>query len=542
MIKITNGEMKKLLLSLVLMMMSLKAISASVNIDGIYYNLNSSDKTAEVARWARDHQYTGDIVIPSSVIRNKVEYNVTGIAANAFANCPDLTSVTIPKSVTTIGKELFLDCTGLDSIVIEEGNPNYDSRDNCNALIETASNKLIYGCNGSTVPNGVTNIGQNAFKNCSGLTSINIPNSVTTIGSGAFRSCTGLTSINIADGVTTIEGGAFSGCSGLTFVSIGSGLEDIGNSVFYGCNNLKTIEINNNTLVSKNNNAGESNVGSIFADAPVEEFIFGEDVTSIGDWAFFRSGVTSIKMSDNLTRIGNHAFRECFKLNSIEFSNNLTYIGEWAFANCQALPSITIPESVKCIDLIAFQWCYKLTKVVVNSNEVVSRDNEQYYTLMSCFGKQVEEYVLGENVKKIAYIAFAESDKLTTVTIPANVTCVEDSAFHKCISMTDVYLYAEQVPETGKDVFVDSNYKNATLHVPAASVEAYKNAEQWKDFGTIIALTDEDPKPTGIQSINNNVITCKRYYSLDGKQTTTPQRGLNIIKMSDGTTKKVIMK
>ena len=108
--------------------------------------------------------------------------------------------------------------------------------------------------------------------------------------------------------------------------------------------------------------------------------------------------------------------------------------------------------------------------------------------------------------------------------------------------MTDVYLYAEQVPETGKDVFVDSNYKNATLHVPAASVEAYKNAEQWKDFGTIIALTDEDPKPTGIQSINNNVITGKRYYSLDGKQTTTPQRGLNIIKMSDGTTKKVIMK
>ena len=154
------------------------------------------------------------------------------------------------------------------------------------------------------------------------------------------------------------------------------------------------------------------------------------------------------------------------------------------------------------------------------------------------------KYVLGENVKKIAYIAFAESDKLTTVTIPANVTCVEDSAFHKCISMTDVYLYAEQVPETGKDVFVDSNYKNATLHVPAASVEAYKNAEQWKDFGTIIALTDEDPKPTTDIAVTTATQepAIVEHYTIDGKRINQPQRGLNIIRMSDGTLKKVVVK
>lgn len=529
------------------MMLSLKAISASIKIDGIYYNFNPSSKTAEVARWG-SHQYTGDIVIPSTVIRNEVEYNVTGIAAHAFASCPNLISVTIPKSVTTIGKELFLDCTGLVSIIIEEGNPNYDSRENCNALIETSSNKLIYGCNGTTIPNGITTIGEGAFKNCSGLTSINIPNSITTIEKSAFSGCTGLTSINIADGVTNIESEAFSGCSGLTFVCIGTGLENISNSVFYRCNNLKTIEINNNALVSKNFNAGESNVANYFANAPVEELIFGEDVTSIGDFAFSDCTITSIKMSDNLTRIGNYAFWGCYKLTSIDFSNNLTYIGEWAFAGCQSLPTVTIPESVSCIDLIAFQWCYKLTKVIVNSNEVVAREHEQYYTLMSCFGKQVEEYVLGENVKKIAYIAFAETDKLVSVTIPSNVTCVEDSAFHKCTSITDIYLYAEQVPKTGKDVFVDSNYKNATLHVPANAVEAYRNAEQWKDFGNIVALTDDNPKPTtSINESEKRIVkgeksTATQCYTINGKQISAPQRGLNIIRMSDGTTKKVILK
>ena len=120
--------------------------------------------------------------------------------------------------------------------------------------------------------------------------------------------------------------------------------------------------------------------------------------------------------------------------------------------------------------------------------------------------------------------------------------CIEDSAFHKCTNIADIYCYAEQVPEMGKDVFVDSNHTNATLHVPAASIEAYRNAEQWKDFGNIVALTDEDPKPTGIESVNNSIKTVERYYTIAGKQIPSPQRSLNIIKMSDGTTRKVIVK
>ena len=518
---ITLITMKKLLLFIVLMMLPF-ATNAKVKINGIYYALDDENETAEVVFGG----YSGDVVIPSTVTQNDVVYTVTSFAKNAFYNSPQMTSLTIPKSVTSIKyhRGFFYNCNKLASIVVEEGNPNYDSREGCNALIETASNKLLYGTPSSFIPNSIATIGVAAMTHLN-VTTLTIPNSV-----------------------TTIEDGAFSGCTELTSVYIGTGLEHIGENIFNECSKLKTVEINSNALVSKNYTSEEINVSGLLWGSSVEEIILGENVTSVGERAFVRSNFKSLKMSDNLTTIGDNAFWECPKLTSIEFSNNLEYIGQWAFAGCMELPSVTIPRSVKCIDLIAFQWCNKLTKVEVNSNEVVSRDGEQFYTLMSCFGKQVKEYMLGEDVKKIAYIAFAESEKLTTVTISSHLTCVDDSAFHKCTSLEDVYLYAEQVPQTGKDIFVESNYKYATLHVPANAVEAYRNAEQWKDFGNIVALTEEDPKPTtGIDDMEMRVAehetpTAQYYYTIDGKLLAAPQRGLNIVKMSDGTTRKVVVR
>ncbi len=537
--------MYKHLLFLLFMMMPLVASAHGIEVDGIFYTFNSSNKTAQVARWDYGLKYAGDVVIPSTVVRNEVEYTVTSIESKAFYNCSELTSVKIPNSVTSIGNTIFQDCTDLASIVIEEGNPTYDSRENCNAIIETASNKLIMGCNGTTIPNGITTIGQESLQGCSGLTSISIPSSVTTIENSAFAGCTGLTSLIIPDGVTSIESGIIKDCSGLTFVSLGRGLVNLPTNMFEGCNNLKAVELNNNTIVSKNYdfNNGETNFGGIFAYSEVEEIILGEDVTSIGDYAFAGCGMLSIKMSDNVTSIGNYAFEQCFRLTFVELSNNLTYIGRWAFTMCSHLPSVTIPKSVRCIDQIAFYWCNELTKVVINSNEVVARENEQFYTLRSCFGPQVKEFVLGEDVRKIAYIACSESEDLTTVTLSSNLTCIEDSAFHKCTSIADIYCFAEQVPEMGKDVFVDSNYKNATLHVPANAVEAYNSAEQWKDFGSIVALTDEDQNPMAISSMEYvSLTTNKAIFDLQGHQLAQPKKGLNIIKMSDGSTKKVIIK
>ena len=147
-----------------------------------------------------------DLVIPNSV---------TSIGYLAFSGCYGLTSVTIPNSVTSIRGQAFGGCSGLTSIVVEDGNPVYDSRNNCNAIIETATNTLHSGCKTTIIPNSVTNIGDYAFYECSGLTSVTIPNSVTSIGWYAFYGCKGLTSVTIGNSVTSIGKYAFADCPDL---------------------------------------------------------------------------------------------------------------------------------------------------------------------------------------------------------------------------------------------------------------------------------------------------------------------------------------
>ena len=176
-------SMKKLivfLFSLILsVVFSTSALAYDVKIDGIYYNLNSEGKTAEVtSKW--DDKYSGEVIIPSSITSSEgKEYTVASIGYRAFNRCSGLTSVTIPNSVTSIGVEVFQFCSGLTSI---------------------------------TIGNSVTSIGDRTFECCSGLTSITIPNSVTSIGEYAFSSCSGLTSVTIPNSVTSIGKGAFDGC------------------------------------------------------------------------------------------------------------------------------------------------------------------------------------------------------------------------------------------------------------------------------------------------------------------------------------------
>ena len=125
----------------------------------------------------------------SSLTSITIPNSVTGIGSSAFQSCSGLTNITIPNSVISIGSFAFSGCSGLTSISVDYNNPVYDSRNNCNAIIETKSNTLIAGCMNSVIPNSVTSIGSNAFQSCSGLTNITIPNSVTSIGNYAFYKC-----------------------------------------------------------------------------------------------------------------------------------------------------------------------------------------------------------------------------------------------------------------------------------------------------------------------------------------------------------------
>ena len=235
--------------------------------------------------------------------------------------------------MTSIDENPFFNCPSLSSIIVDAGNSKFDSRDNCNAIIKTATNILIAGCMNTVIPNSVTSIGGGAFDDCTGLTSVTIPNSVTSIGNYAFYGCTGLTSMTIPNSVTSIGESAFSACTGLTSVTIPNSVTEIGGDAFYGCTGLTEVTIPNSV----------TSIGEwAFSDCTgLTSVTIPNSVTSIGKWVFYRcTGLTSVTIPNSVTEIGGDAFSGCTGLTSVTIPNSVTAIGEWVFYECRGMENI----------------------------------------------------------------------------------------------------------------------------------------------------------------------------------------------------------
>ena len=263
----------------------LPSLAHDFEVEGVFYNKTSDIAVAVTYKGdsynSYSDEYVGNVVIPSSVNYNGTTYSVTSIGDKAFYYCLSLTSVQIPNSVTSIGDNAFYWCSDLTSFVVDAGNSKYVSRNGCNAIIETASNTLIAGCQNTIIPNSVTSIGDCAFCGCTSLTSIEIPNSVTSIGDYAFGDCSGLTSV-----VWNAKK-----CSDFTYFD---------DSPFKDSKNITS-------------------------------FTFGDSVEHIPAYLCSRmSSLTSIKISNSVTSIGGWAFRGCSGLTSMEIPNGVTSIRQYA--------------------------------------------------------------------------------------------------------------------------------------------------------------------------------------------------------------------
>ena len=280
----------------------------------------------------------------SSLTSIEIPNSVTSIGEEAFGYCTSLTSIEIGNSVTSIGYIAFGSCENLTNIVVDAGNSKYDSRNGCNAIIETASNTLIVGCQNTIIPNNVTSIGDYAFYWCTSLTSIQIPNSVTSIGEGAFVYCSSLTRIEIPNSVTSIGDEAFAYCESLTSVEIPNSVTSIGISAFDGCSSLTSIVVDagNSKYDSRNGCNAIIETASNTLIAGCQNTIIPNSVTSIGDYAFHEcKSLTGIEIPNSVTSIGEWAFSYCYHLTGIEIPNSVTSIGDYAFNDCTSLTKIT---------------------------------------------------------------------------------------------------------------------------------------------------------------------------------------------------------
>lgn len=394
-----------------------------------------------------------NVVIPDSV-QTGYEY--------IFDGCTNLTSVTIGSKMRSIGYGIFRDCPNLSSVTVSSNNPYYDSRGNCNAIIETSSNTLIAGCKNTVIPGDVTTIYMTAFSG-SGITSVTIPDSVITIENYAFDACSNMTNLTIGSGLASIGEDAFRECSSLKSIVVSP------NNTIYdsreGCNYI--IETATNKIIVGSDNTLIPN--SIIAIGKrafkycniTGELIIPNGVTTIEYEAFFGSNLTGLTIPNSVTNIGVRAFYQCSGLTGeLVIPDSVTELGGSAFDECTGLTSVVTGSGITTI--CGFDGCTGLTNVTIGPN-VTTID---LFAFGHCTG--LTSIVIPDSVQTIGQSAFLGCTSLLDVTIGSGVTTLKQYAFSGCTSLNTITSYATTAPSLDSTTFYNIK-SNGTLCYPTGS-------------------------------------------------------------------------
>ena len=430
---------------------------------------------------------------------------VTEIKEQTFMFCHRLASVKLPESLTSIGHAAFMDCDSLKSITIPSG-------------VTSIEQQLFYGCRSLqsvNLPDGITKIGHYAFEGCQMLASIQLPNSVTSAGQGTFTGCSSLSAFSFPTSLTSIGDYMFRDCKALASIHIPASVTEIGNAIFYGCSNLAEVTVdgaNPNYATSDGMLLGKNDGKMLFYFGRASSLVIPDYVASIMPYAFSgNETLTSLTIPNSVKEIQDWAFGECdnietltydteaigstfngkHSLKAVNIGNSVRSIGDEAFYECIGLEEITIPASVTSIGREAFQGCHALASVTLSDSLTsigYKAFNECPFTTIKLPAslRTLESNVfdncqsltaieLPEGLTEVSEGLFYICRALTTVTIPSTVTKIGGTAFEDCKSLSDVYCYATEPP-----AFEESSFNGigaqATLHVPAASVEKYRAA------------------------------------------------------------------
>lgn len=465
-----------------------------------------------------------------------------------FSNNTSIKKVYIGKEVEKIGSASYLSstlygCSGIEMIKVDTANIIFDSREDCNSIIKTATNYLIVGCKTSIIPKSITSIGGSAFKGCTGLTSIELPASLTSIGGSAFYGCTGLTSIELPASLKSIETSAFSNCTNIQNVvshirkpfrisafpaevlSTATLTIPYGRTVLYrsvsGWNfqTIKEMEgtYEESTFIQfadsltkvfcvKNwdeNKDGELSLYEASLVTSLKNISIANDIVSFDELKYFenlsdigtafrsRTNLSSIALPKSVATIGTQAFYNCTALASIQLPDSLESIGEYAFYNCKALSTIQIPESVQSLGERVFENCSGLTSATLPKG----LKSIPAYLFLKC--SALAEVVLPDSLEIIGGSAFKECASLTQISLPEGLSVLSDGAFDGSglkemvlpSTLTQIGDYALAgsvihcpIKEPISVKYPSRDAKNTVLYVPEESVDVYRNASGWKDF------------------------------------------------------------